>query len=83
MNTSELVGLLPAEHEHALIDAITPAMRWDGQTEPAEWQHAARTRLAGLLGLAQIEHCRTDPRLTVEYDRYDEKLHAREIRFRF
>ena len=65
MNTSELVGLLPAEHEHALIDAITPAMRWDGQTEPAEWQHAARTRLAGLLGLAQIEHCRTDPRLTV------------------
>ncbi len=83
MNTNELFGLLPAEHEHALIDAITPAMRWNGQTDPAEWQRAARVRLTELLGLAQIEAHRTDPRPTVEYDRYDEKLHAREIRFRF
>ena len=83
MNTNSLFGLLPAEHEHALLDAITPVMRWNGQTDPAEWQRAARARLAARLGLDAIEPCRTDPRPTVEYDRYDETLGAREVRFRF
>ena len=76
-------GLLPEEHLHSLLDAIAPAMRWDGKKDVAAWQAEAREKLAAIIGLPKIEACRTELAFEIEYDKICEDMGCREIRFRY
>ena len=76
-------ALQPMEHLHGLLDTAAPSMRWDGKTAVADWQKEARQQLSALLGIPEIEPYRTEPSLTIEFDRICEEEGFREIRFRF
>ncbi len=76
------IGYLPMPHLHGIMDAIDPAMRWDGKENVTEWQKRARERLAEVLGFHEIEKYAVKPEIEIEYDRYAEDLDCREIRFR-
>ena len=77
------IGYLPADHLHNLIDNTIPSMRWDGKADITEWQKLAREKLIELLGFAEIEACKVETEVEVEYDRPYEEVDCREIRFRF
>ncbi len=44
----------PHRIHHEALKAITPAMRYDGKEDLAEWQKRSRARLAALMGLDKI-----------------------------
>lgn len=79
MNTN----LLPMDHMHSLLADITPSGRWDGTSDFKEWQKAGKQRLYDLLGIAEIEPYACKPETVIEYDRIDDVIGCREIRFHF
>jgi len=51
---------IPFKVHHRDISAITPALRYNGDTNIREWQDTARTRLSALLGMDRIQPASDD-----------------------
>ncbi len=79
------IGLLPLAHANKQLHttAETAACRWDGTKAPDTWRAEAKAALTALLGMEEIEKCRTEPVMQVELNRVDEENGYREIRFRY
>ena len=76
-------GFLPNEHLHKLLDVCPPTMRWDGKEDVTAWQAGAREKLAELLGLNEIAKSAVEPEVAIEFDKINDDMGCREIRFRY
>ena len=69
---------IPYDLNKELMQSVTPAMSWDG-SDFAQWQKAAREKLAKLLGMDKFK--KVAPELDIEFER--DIPGGREIRFTF
>jgi len=55
----------PMLKNYEIVKGITPSLRYDGKSDFAEWQKAAKAKLSELLGMDKFEKC--DPEFNIEY----------------
>ncbi len=75
--------ILPKLYAISRLEKLSPKFSYNGNENITSFQRSGRKALSELIGLPNIEKGHTDGEVHVTYDRYDEELDAREIKFTF